>query len=78
MTAQPLHVSPPQPVNYAAAAFALALLVQFAAAVSFGAGAHADIRELKATTQPLRDGDLVRIQTDVAWIRQRLEQEKGR
>jgi hypothetical protein len=78
MTAQPLHASPPQPINYPALALALALLVQFAAAVSFGSGAHADIRELKATTQPLRDGDLVRIQTDVAWIRQRLEQEKPR
>ena len=75
MTAQPLHASPPQPVNYAALGFALALLVQFAVAVSFAASVNADVRELKVTTQPLRDGDLVRIQTDVAWIRTRLEKE---
>ncbi|GLK49623.1 hypothetical protein GCM10017620_25960 [Brevundimonas intermedia] len=59
-------------------AFFLAVLVQFAVVVSYGARAQAQINELKSTTQPLRDGQLVEIRTNVAWIRAELERERER
>lgn len=87
----------PQTWNWTAAGVGLAVLVQFAAAVTFGARASAEIAELQKTTEPLRQnrggfttrldmlestteplrrGDLVKIQTDVAWIRERLAKEE--
>lgn len=80
MTSQPL----PAPAasitlpTWTALTFALALAVQLVAVVSWGARVEARTAELHATTEPLRRGDLVRIQTDVAWIRDRLEREDRR
>jgi cell division protein FtsB len=55
MTAQPFAPPPTTgQINWTMAGFVLALLVQFALAVSFGARAQAEIRELQATTEPLR------------------------
>ena len=34
--------------------------------------------KLEETTQPLREGALVKIETDVAWIRQEMERERTR
>lgn len=77
MTAQALHTGPPStslpPWIWAALSFALALAVQMAGLIAWGARVEARQAELHATTQPLRDGDLVKIQTDVAWIRAELE-----
>jgi len=45
-----------------------------AGSVVFAAGVQAQqIRALEETTRPLRDGDLVQLKTDVAWIRRHLE-----
>ena len=77
MTSVPLE--PPSAravVNWAAVSAIAVLLIQFAGVVTFGAKANAETSELKATTQPLREGALVKIETDVAWIRQ--EMERGR
>lgn len=80
MTAQPIQPNSPGvsvPLSWAAAAFVLAFLVQFGVFVSGQARAQAQINELQVTTQPLRDGQLVEIRTDVAWIRREMEQ-RGR
>lgn len=77
MTSLPLQ--PPSSralVNWTAVSAIAVLLIQFAGVVTFGARASAEIAELKTTTQPLRDGALVKIETDVAWIRREMEQEK--
>lgn len=102
MTAQPLLPQtgiPAGAVNWAMIGVVVAILVQFTAAVAFGARAQAQIHELQATTEPLRtsrgalttrldkleettkplrDGQLVEIRTDVAWIRAELERQRGR
>lgn len=80
MTAQPLQsagssITVP---SWAALMFFLALGVQLVAVVSWGARVEARTSELHATTEPIRRGDLVKIQTDVAWIRERLEREDGK
>lgn len=62
-------------VNWTMIGVALAFLVQFAGGVSFAATAQARLDKLEESTRPLRDGDLVRIQTDVAWIRERMSKE---
>jgi hypothetical protein len=80
MTTQPLQ-SPPIGVSippWAALTFALALAVQLVTVVSWGARVEARTSELYATTEPIRRGDLVAIQRDVAWIRERLEREDGK
>lgn len=74
MTDFPMHAPrPAMAINWAAVSAIAVLLIQFAAAVTFGASASAEIRELKSTTEPIRRGDLVAIQTDVAWIRKQME-----
>lgn len=82
MTAQPLQTSPGTPAfaipTWAALSFALALAVQLGGVVAWGARVEARTSELRETTQPLRDGDLVQIRTDVAWIRSQLEREERR
>lgn len=79
MTAQPYNSGPSvSAINWTMVGIAVALMVQFAGAVSFAARAEAQITELKDSTKPLRDGDLVRIQTDVSWIRERLEKDERR
>lgn len=81
MTAQPLHSPTPGvavPLSWAAAAFVLAFLIQFGVFVSGQARAQAQIHELQETTKPLRDGELVEIRTNVAWIRREMEREQGR
>lgn len=79
MTTLPLDPpSPRQVINWTAVSAIVVLLIQFAGVVTFGARASAEITELKATTQPLRDGALVKIETDVAWIRAEMEEEKRR
>ncbi|WP_292066027.1 hypothetical protein [Brevundimonas sp. UBA7664] len=55
------------------AQLALAILVQVvAAAVLFG-GQFQRVDALERVTEPLAKGDLVAVQRDVAWIRERLE-----
>lgn len=97
MTAQPLQPQgafPATAVNWTMVGVIIAIAVQFAGAVAYGARAQAQIHELQATTEPLRanrgalttrldkleestkplrDGQLVKIETDVAWIRRELE-----
>lgn len=79
MTAQPLQ-SPGRIAvpTWAALSFALALAVQLVSIVVWGAKVEARTTEIHATTEPLRRGDLVKIQTDVAWIRSQLEREDRR
>lgn len=78
MTAQPLH-SPAQPAfNWQIIAIVMAVLINFAGAVAFGVRVEAQVAALQQTTEPLRRGDLVAIQTDVAWMRSRMEREERR
>ena len=79
MTSQPLQ--PPAPgsrvsLNAATISLILAIAVQFAFLVSQGAQVKAQVADLQSTTEPLRRGDLVAIQRDVAWIRENMARER--
>jgi hypothetical protein len=95
MTAAPLP-DRPTPLTWPAIGVLVAILVQFAGVIAYGAKVQAQVDNLQETTEPLRTsrgaltnrvtaleqttepirrGDLVAIQTDVAWIRR--EMEKG-
>lgn len=80
MNAHSLHAPSPTPNLpawiWAALSFGLALVVQLAGVVAWGATVETRVDEVQATTEPLRRGDLVKIQTDVTWIRERLEAEE--
>ena len=76
MTAQPLNATPRVGLNTATISLILAVAVQFALVVANGARVEAQVTELRATTEPLRRGDLVAIQRDVAWIRENMERER--
>ncbi len=80
MTAQPLPHStlPTSTVNWAMIAVVVTLLVQFAGAVAYGSRVQAQVSNLQEITQPLKDGQLVEIRTNVAWIRAELERERER
>lgn len=79
MTALPIEPPSARAVfNWTAVSAIAVLLIQFAGVVTFAARASAEIAELQSTTQPLRDGALVKIETDVAWIRHEMEREKSR
>lgn len=64
------------PVTWAAIGVIMSLLLALGGSVAAFARVDAQVSELRATTEPLRRGDLVKIETDVAWIRQRLEQDQ--
>lgn len=76
MTAQPIQSASITLPSWAALGFCLALAGQLVGLVIWGAKVEARTTELHATTEPLRRGDLVKIQTDVSWIRQELERER--
>ncbi|MNH79283.1 hypothetical protein D3C73_316010 [compost metagenome] len=78
MTAQHLPLLPPQPVNWSKVAFLFGAAVTFSGWVVVGAQVVQRLQVLEERTAPLANGDLIRVQTDVAWIRQRLEQDKAR
>lgn len=78
MTTQPLQSQSIALPSWAALAFCLALAAQLAGIVIWGAKVEARTTELHDTTAPLRRGDLVKIQTDVSWIRAQLEREERR
>lgn len=78
MTVQPLQSGPPRVgLNTATITLMLAIAIQFAIVVANGARVEAQVQELRTTTEPLRRGDLVKIQTDVAWIRESMERERA-
>ncbi|NBW10494.1 MAG: hypothetical protein EBR82_20940 [Caulobacteraceae bacterium] len=93
MTAAPLPDRPTLP-SWPALAVLVAIFVQLAGVVAYGAKVQAEVADLQETTKPLktgrgalttridkleettepiRRGDLVAIQTDVAWIRREME-----
>lgn len=78
MTAQPLPSVAPQPINWTMVSVLIVVAIQLAGVVSFGAQVRADIGSLKQTTEPLRQGDLVAVERDVAWIRAQMEKDAGR
>ena len=78
MTSQPLQSQSITLPSWAALGFCLALAAQLAGLVIWGAKVEARTTELHATTETLRRGDLVKIQTDVSWIRAQLEREDRR
>lgn len=86
MTAQPLQNLPHQPpgqtprisLNTATVGLILAIAIQFAFVVASGARVQAQVADLRTTTEPLRRGDLVAIQRDVAWIRENMERDRPR
>lgn len=67
--------SPPAPLNWAKIAFLFGAGVTVAGWVAFGAQLAQRVQVVEVRTEPLANGDLVRVQQDVAWIRQRLERE---
>lgn len=78
MTAQPFHHYPPAQTNWAKVAFLFGAAVTLASWIVFGAQTVQRVEVLEERTAPLQSGDLIRVQTDVAWIRSRLEKEQGR
>lgn len=76
MTAQPLNTTPRLGLNTATVSLILAIAIQFAIVVANGARVEAQVTDLRATTEPLRRGDLVAIQRDVSWIRENMERER--
>jgi hypothetical protein len=78
MTTQHLSHLPPQAVNWAKVAFLFGAAVTFSGWIVIGAQASQRLTVLEQRTAPLANGDLVRVQTDVAWIRAQLEKEQGR
>lgn len=75
MSAQPLTAAPG--VNWAKVAFLFGAAVTSAGWIVFGAQAAQRIEVLEQRTQPLANGDLVKVERDVAWIRERLERDAG-
>lgn len=73
--ANPSVPAPPAPVNWQKVAFLWAASVTVAGWVALGATGNQRLTALEERTQPLADGDLVRVQNDVTWIRQHLERE---
>ncbi|EGF94638.1 Uncharacterised protein [Brevundimonas diminuta] len=71
------HLQPAPSVNWAKVSFLFGAAVTIATWVVFGAQTVQRVQVLEERTAPLASGDLIRVQTDVAWIRQRLEQERG-
>ena len=69
--------APPAPINWPKVAFLWAASITVAGWVAMGATANQRLHTLEQRTQPLADGDLVRVQNDVAWIRGHLEREDG-
>ena len=55
------------------AQLALAILVQVVAVAVLLGGQFQRVDALERVTEPLAKGDLVAVQRDVAWIRERLE-----
>lgn len=78
MTAQPFHHYPPAQTNWAKVAFLFTAAVTIATWIVFGAQTVQRVEVLEQRTAPLQAGDLVRVQTDVAWIRDRLEKDQAR
>lgn len=78
MTHLPMHHSLPAPVNWAKVAFLFGAAVTIASWIVFGAQTVQRVEVLEERTAPLQSGDLIRVQTDVAWIRSRLEKEHAR
>lgn len=77
MTTQPLQTQPRVGLNTATIGLILAIAVQFAIVVANNTRVEAQVSDLRQTTEPLRRGDLVAIQRDVAWIRENLERERA-
>ncbi len=71
-------LQPAPSVNWAKVSFLFGAAVTIAAWIVIGAQIQQRVQVLEERTAPLASGDLIRVQTDVAWIRQRLEQERGR
>ena len=78
MTHHALHASPPAPTNWAKVSFLFGAAVTIASWIVFGAQTVQRVEVLEERTAPLQSGDLIRVQTDVAWIRSRLEKDPPR
>lgn len=76
MTVHPFDRPPSLPVNWATIGVLVAIAGQLVGAVALAVRIESDVAELRATTEPLRRGDLVKIENDVSWIRRQLEQER--
>ena len=71
MSATEIRSSPALTIS--TAQLALAIVIQIiAAAVLFG-GQFQRVDALERVTEPLAKGDLVAVQRDVSWIRERME-----
>lgn len=74
--ASPVYPVPPSrtQANITLVAAIVAIAIAIGSPV-YSSGALAQrLAAVEESTQPLRDGDLVRVQTDVAWIRRHLEE----
>lgn len=78
MTHLPMHTALPAPVNWSKVAFLFGAAVTLASWIVFGAQTVQRVEVLEERTAPLQSGDLIRVQTDVAWIRSRLEKDQAR
>lgn len=68
--------APARDLNWSKIAFLWAAAITIAGWIAFGAMAAQRLSVLEARTQPLANGDLVAVQRDVSWIRDRLEQDR--
>lgn len=75
MTASHFH-PPARDLNWSKIAFLWGVAITIAGWIAFGAMAAQRLSVLEARTQPLANGDLVAVQRDVSWIRDRLEQDR--
>ena len=71
------QLQPAPSVNWAKVSFLFGAAITIAGWIVIGAQIQQRVQVLEERTAPLASGDLIRVQTDVAWIRQRLEQERG-
>lgn len=78
MTHHTLHSPLPAPTNWAKISFLFGAAVTIASWIVFGAQTVQRVELLEERTAPLQSGDLIRVQTDVAWIRDRLEKDHAR
>lgn len=76
MTAQNLDAQ--QAVNWSKIAFMFGAAVSAAGWIVFGAQMAQRLTTQEHLTRPLANGDLIKVQTDVAWIRAELERERDR
>ncbi len=72
-THHPIPINPP--INWSKVAFLWAASITVAGWVFIGAQGEQRLKTLEHRTEPLAKGDLVAVQRDVSWIRERLERD---